>query len=101
MHFAKAEVCGGKLSKQSLQPYSQVTGNVLPANLHMQIRSASCINKSIQPNEFLGWNSNMGTGVCWEENSLYLNLDGIFKSCPEACWSFCGWGGYHQTHLVF
>lgn len=34
-------------------------GNVLPANLHMQIRSGSCINKSIQPNEFLGWILNM------------------------------------------
>lgn len=34
-------------------------GNVFPANLHMQIRSGSFINKSIWPNEFLVWNSNI------------------------------------------
>lgn len=51
-------------------------GNVLPANLHMQIRSGSCINKSIQPNEFLGWISN--TANCklplWKKTACALHL---------------------------
>lgn len=102
MYFAEPEPCGGKLSKQSSQPYSRVMGNVLPANLHMQIRSGSCINKSIQPNEFLGWNSNLRSGACYKQNSLCLSLDEVFKSCPGTLWSFCGQGGYHhQTHLAF